>query len=70
MVIFSRFTLNIKIYEKFVKLLFKLVWRETLFLVMRGKFKFQFLATNTTKKKMLHIWLSITTKIVKVYISW
>ena len=28
---FSKFTFNIKIYEEFVKLLSKLVWRETLF---------------------------------------
>ena len=26
---FLKFTLNVKIYEKFVRFLFKLVWRET-----------------------------------------
>ena len=31
MVRFSKFTLNIEIYEKFVEFLFKLVWRKTLF---------------------------------------
>ena len=30
-VIFSKFTLNIKIYDEFVGFLFKLVWREILF---------------------------------------
>ena len=28
---FSKFTLNIEIYEKFIEFLFKLVWRKTLF---------------------------------------
>ena len=28
---FSKFTLNIEIYEEFIKFLSKLVWRETLF---------------------------------------
>ena len=32
MVRFSKFTLNIKIYEEFVEFLSKLIWRETLFL--------------------------------------
>jgi len=32
MVRFSKFTFIIKIYEEFVEFLFKLVWRETLFL--------------------------------------
>ena len=31
MVRFSKFTLNIEIYEEFVKFFSKLVWRETLF---------------------------------------
>ena len=31
MVRFSKFTLNIEIYEEFVEFFFKLVWRETLF---------------------------------------
>ena len=31
MVRFSKFILNIKIYEKFVEFLSKLVWKETLF---------------------------------------
>ena len=34
---FSKFTLNIEIYEKFVKFLFKLIWRETLFLFKKSE---------------------------------
>ena len=34
MVRFSKFTLNIKIYEEFVEFLSKLVWREILFFVI------------------------------------
>ena len=30
---FSRFTINIKIFEEFVEFLFKQVWRETLFII-------------------------------------
>ena len=37
MVRFSKFTLNIEIYEKFVKFLFKLIWRETLFLFKKSE---------------------------------
>ena len=37
MVRYSKFTLKKKIYEKFEKFLFKLVWRETLFNVVYSK---------------------------------
>ena len=33
MVRFLKFTLNINIYDEFVGFLFKLVWRETLFIL-------------------------------------
>ena len=35
MVRFSKFTLNIKIYDEFIEFLSKLVWRETLFLLIK-----------------------------------
>ena len=44
MVRFSKFTLNIEIYEKFVEFLFKLVWRKTLF---RFK-KSEWIVTNSS----------------------
>ena len=34
---FLKFTINLKIYEKFDEFLFKLVWKETLFYIVLGK---------------------------------
>ena len=37
MVRFSKFTLNTEIYEEFVKFIFKLIWRKTLFLFKKSE---------------------------------
>ena len=51
MVRFSKFILNIKIYEKFVEFLSKLVWKETLFQNMTLKKSYNLKIKNILRFK-------------------